>query len=59
MTFAPGDRVVTPADNAATVLPPAWEMPKHTLIQIDNGAKVWILTSLLNQPETSRKTRKR
>ncbi|MFQ3618820.1 MAG: hypothetical protein SNJ57_18155 [Cyanobacteriota bacterium] len=68
MIFEPGDRVITPAGNLATVLPPAWEMPVHTLIQVDNGAKVWILTELLTkteappipvQPENFTKPRKR
>lgn len=47
MSFQPGDRVATPAGNIATVLPPPWKMPFHTLIQVDNGATVWILTELL------------
>lgn len=45
--FSPGDRVTTPTGKQATVLPKPWEMPIHTLIQVDAGAKVWILTDLL------------
>jgi hypothetical protein len=53
VSFKPGDRVTTPAGNLATVLPPAWEMPVHTLIQVDNGAKVWILTKLLTLSDSA------
>jgi len=49
--FEVGDRVKTPAGNFATILEPPWSMPIHTLIAIDAGETLWILSELLTPAE--------
>ena len=45
--FRVGDRISTPIGNLGTILDPPWEMPLHSLVQIDGGAKIWILNEIL------------
>lgn len=62
MPLTPGDRVATPAGSFGIVLEQPWSMPKHELIQLDDGTTLWILRHLLQpaidaEPSTKRKRR--
>jgi len=60
--FQTGDRVKTPANNHATILPKPWNMPLHEFCRVDAGTTLWILAELLQAAEAampSAKTAKR
>lgn len=58
--LAPGTRVKLPrSKRSGVVLVPAWLMPHHTLVQLDDGDRQWFLTSILEVvPKRDKKTRK-
>ena len=58
-------KLITPSGRIGEVLPPAFKMPLHTLLEFKDGTKRWILTELLKpapteiKPKTKRKRNKR
>ncbi|MCU0570493.1 MAG: hypothetical protein MUF49_28460 [Oculatellaceae cyanobacterium Prado106] len=42
-----GDRVCLPSGKVGEILPPAWLMPHHHLVQFDDGTLRWCLRELV------------
>ncbi len=53
-----GDRVVTPSGKAGVIIPSAWLMPVHHLVQLDGGSKRWMLREIL-KPALVKTTQRR
>jgi hypothetical protein len=57
--FNQGDLTITPTERTGIVLEPPWVMPVHSLVQLDDGVTLWLLTEILKPLPTDWKPAKK